>query len=250
MVWTLDSSPGVAMASRYYSNAVIMALMDLSRGYCYWPDPPCPTPVIREVNGVPMTNVQIAHIRAFEANGPRADPTWPGDVNSFANLLLLCEPHHKLIDGKYRDRYTVEELESWKQRREGESLQRFKDTRVLSEEALSDAIAKAQADLLDQVGPALEEFRRFAPQMAELLGMLTTSLADPRVHGFGLSPDTVELLNTAAFRLRELPDTAPTLAHAARDLVAALEKAPQVERATAALKIQIDRLEDLGGRRR
>ncbi|KAF5990792.1 hypothetical protein [Streptomyces sp. WAC00263] len=60
----------------------------------------------------------------------------------------------------------------------------------------------------------------------------------------------MELLNTAAFRLRELPDTAPTLAHAARDLVAAVERAPQVERAKAALKIQIDRLEELEGRRR
>ncbi|WP_327232339.1 hypothetical protein [Streptomyces murinus] len=215
-----------------------MALMDLSRGYCYWPDPPCSTPVIREVNGAPLMNVQIAHIRAFEAGGPRAEPTWPGDVNSFANLLLLCEPHHKLIDGKYRDRYPVEELQSWKQRREGESLQRFKDARILSEEELSNAIAKAQADLLEQVGPALEEFRRFAPQMAELLDMLTTSLADPRVHGLGLSPDTVELMHTAAFRLRELPDTAPALAHAARDLVGVLERAPQIERVTAALKIQ------------
>jgi hypothetical protein len=78
--------------------------------------------------------------------------------------------------------------------------------------------------------------------------MLTTSLADPRVHGLGLSADTVELLNRAAFRLRELPDHAPTLASAARDLAAATEKVEAIDRAAARLKVQIDRLEEHGGR--
>jgi hypothetical protein len=76
--------------------------------------------------------------------------------------------------------------------------------------------------------------------------MLTTSLAAPRVHGLGLSADTVELL--AAFRLRDLPDHAPTPASAARDLAAATEKVEAIDRAAARLKVQIDRLEEHGGR--
>ncbi|EFL21968.1 hypothetical protein SSOG_01680 [Streptomyces himastatinicus ATCC 53653] len=49
----------------------------------------------------------------------------------------------------------MSELENWKQRREGESLRRRQDARILSEDELSNAIAKAQADLLDQVTLAL-----------------------------------------------------------------------------------------------
>lgn len=44
-------------SSRTYSNATIVGLMTLARGYCYWPE--CQTPTMRMVNGSPVLNVDI-----------------------------------------------------------------------------------------------------------------------------------------------------------------------------------------------
>lgn len=41
------------------------------------------------------------------------------DRRSFNNLILLCKPHHELVDKRHADRYTAEDLEGWKASREG-----------------------------------------------------------------------------------------------------------------------------------
>ncbi|MGW7580934.1 PIN domain-containing protein [Kitasatospora sp. NPDC054768] len=105
---------------RTYTNATIAGLMALARGACYWPD--CGEPVIRMVGTEPMLNLEIAHIRAFENGGSRFDPSWTvKQRNSFVNLILLCPPHHKTIDGPRSAEYPVALLEAWKHDREVES---------------------------------------------------------------------------------------------------------------------------------
>ncbi|MFF2217443.1 tetratricopeptide repeat protein [Streptomyces antibioticus] len=109
--------------------------MTLARGACYWPG--CGEPVIRMVGAEPMLNLEIAHIRAFESGGPRFDPLWTvKQRNSFGNLMLLCTPHHKTVDGPRSATYPVELLEGWKRDREAEGQGALAGLRDLSEEDL------------------------------------------------------------------------------------------------------------------
>jgi hypothetical protein len=40
-----------------------------------------------------------AHIRSPKPDGPRHDPTYPTELlDTYTNLMLLCKPHHKLVD--------------------------------------------------------------------------------------------------------------------------------------------------------
>lgn len=189
--------------------------MTLARGGCYWPG--CGEPTVRFVNGVPMNNFQIAHIRAFSPGGPRYDPDLPaGEREGFSNLLLLCIPHHTLVDGqRTASRYPVELLKKWKSDREADGVEALAGLRDLTESRLPEMIATAQGELLDRVGPALEEFGKSAPELASLLKVVLDELADPRVHGFGVSQDAIEDLASAAHSLRGLEDHAAMLMNAA-----------------------------------
>ncbi|MEU6540984.1 HNH endonuclease signature motif containing protein [Streptomyces sp. NPDC047000] len=206
---------------RYYSNATIAALMTLARGGCYWPD--CNVPTIRMINGKPRLNLEIAHIRAFEEGGKRYDPTLTvRERNNFDNLILLCNPHHEEIDGPDSDQYPVNLLEGWKDAREAHGLEALAGLGDLTKSELSVMIAAAQGQLLDRIGPALDEFGKTAPELAGLLRAVVNELADPRVHGFGISEDGITQLYTSARTFANLEDSASTLANAA-DILRNLE---------------------------
>ncbi|MEU6441327.1 HNH endonuclease signature motif containing protein [Streptomyces sp. NPDC047046] len=202
---------------RSYSNATIAALMTLARGGCYWPD--CGVPTIRMVNGAPRLNLEIAHIRAFEEGGKRADPGWStAERNGFSNLILLCHPHHSEVDGVNSEEYPVELLERWKRDREADGVSALAGLNDLTEQRLAEMITGAQTDLLGRLGPALDEFAQTAPELAALLKVTLKELADPRVHGFGLSEDAIWSLSRSASGLAHLQDTAYALVDAARQL--------------------------------
>ncbi|GGQ82966.1 hypothetical protein GCM10010195_43430 [Kitasatospora griseola] len=199
---------------RSYGSGTIAGLLTLARGACYWPD--CGEPTIRMVDGEPVQNLQIAHIRAFEENGPRFDPTWSVDErNQFSNLILLCTPHHKVIDGPRSAEFPVKLLIRWKSAREADGLDALEGLGDLTKADLGEMIAEAQTELLDRLGPALDEFAKTAPDLASLLRLVTNELADPRVHGFGISEDTLWSLNRSA----------KSLSHQVRDLLGPLDHA-------------------------
>ncbi|MFD5334622.1 hypothetical protein [Streptomyces hawaiiensis] len=79
-------------------------------------------------------------------------------------------------------------------------------------------ISEAQTALVDRIEPALDEFSKSAPELAALLRVTLKELADPRVHGFGLSEDEINSLSRSASSLAHLQDTAFVLAEAARGL--------------------------------
>jgi hypothetical protein len=171
---------------------------------------------MRMVNGSPVLNVDIAHIRAASPTGPRFDPTLTKQQrDEFRNLILLCTVHHKTVDGKSWKRYPVKILERWKVEREAGSLDQLAGLSNLTEEKLSTMIGQAQFELLDRIGPALDTFAESAPDLASLLKALTKELTDPRVHGFGMSEDTVRMLNRSASQLSGLEDNARLFARAA-----------------------------------
>ncbi|MEY9816335.1 hypothetical protein [Streptomyces albogriseolus] len=86
-------------------------------------------------------------------------------------------------------------------------------------------LAEAQGEFLDQVRPALAEFSKTAPELASLLNTLLDELADPRIHGFGISPDAIELFSSAARSLGSFEDNVHVLAHAADKLGGLEDKA-------------------------
>jgi hypothetical protein len=205
------------MAQRKYDNATLAGLMTLCRGYCYWPG--CTSRVITMVNGVPKLNAEIAHIRAINPGGKRFDSKWSvPQRNSFRNLLLLCVPHHTTIDGASSADYPVELLETWKANREGDSVEALEGLTGVTETRLSEMLAEAQGQFLDQVRPALAEFSKTAPELAGLLNTLLDELADPRVHGFGISPDAIEMFSHSARSLGSFEDNVHVLANAADKL--------------------------------
>ncbi|MET9615402.1 hypothetical protein [Kitasatospora indigofera] len=202
---------------RNYSSGTIAGLLTLARGGCYWPG--CKEPTIRMVEGDPVQNLQIAHIRALEDNGPRAEVTWSeAERNHFSNLILLCTVHHKVIDSSRSEEFSIELLLEWKKSREADGFDALEGLGDLTKADLGELVREAQAEFVERVGPALDEFAKSAPELASLLEIATSAFADVGVHRGGVSEDTAMLLNDAARSLLGLEDNANTLRQAAHDL--------------------------------
>jgi hypothetical protein len=99
-------------------KALLMALVMLSQGRCYWPD--CVEPCLVTVDGASVLNLQVAHICAIGTGGPRYDPSMLDlDRTAFSNLILLCAAHHVAVDRDLQSRYSATTLRKWKSDREG-----------------------------------------------------------------------------------------------------------------------------------
>ncbi|MEU2775549.1 HNH endonuclease signature motif containing protein [Streptomyces sp. NPDC007162] len=96
-----DFSPGAPLCKLLFGRATS----------CAYPD--CSEPLVEEHRGLLSINVEVAHIRAEKAGGPRFDVNFT-EVNSEPNLVLLCHKHHKWVD-RHPDAYPTEELLTWKE---------------------------------------------------------------------------------------------------------------------------------------
>jgi hypothetical protein len=75
---------------------------------------------VRFVGDEPVVNVEIAHIRGAVPGAPRYDESMSDDERrAFANLMLLCVPHHKTVDRLHPADYPAAELAHWKLQHEG-----------------------------------------------------------------------------------------------------------------------------------
>ena len=98
---------------RTYSSGTVHALFRLAAGTCYFPD--CLVPVLADADGEPIVGVDVAHIRGALPSSARYDPDMTDQQRAaFANLILLCTVHHKLVDRVRPDDYPVELLNEWK----------------------------------------------------------------------------------------------------------------------------------------
>lgn len=96
--------------------ATVKRLFSLSNNQCAFPN--CIAPLV-SAEGIVLG--EICHIRAKSAQGPRFDEEQTeAERNSFENLILLCSPHHKIIDRRPSE-YTVEVLENMKSLHESKS---------------------------------------------------------------------------------------------------------------------------------
>jgi len=132
------SSPG----PRDYTSGTERALFTFSRMACYFPD--CSAAVITFVNGEPVCSVQIAHIHGANPNSERYDPAMTDHQRrAFSNLILLCTPHHTVVDRLHPKDYPAEVLQEWKTSREAEAGIDDVALSALTEERLVELIEKA-----------------------------------------------------------------------------------------------------------
>lgn len=204
---------------REYSDGTLAALYSLAQGTCYWPDPPCQVPIVVMIDGVPELNVDKAHIYAANPGGARENEEMtPVDLDDFPNLILLCRPHHRRIDGRRRDLYPPELLKAWKVQREGPGLTILGGLGRLTEERLREIFIEAHESITDRMHEAVERFAATDAEAAALLQVLIDELAEARLHALGLDPDLITMLSSSSDQLMSLADYAPMLAVAAQEL--------------------------------
>ncbi len=237
---------GADVAERNYSKATEAALWMLSQGRCYKPG--CREAALTwGPHADPTKELEIAHICALNAAGPRYDPGMTdSERNEFPNLLMLCRPHHKRID-EDPAAYPAATLRVWKAQRETTAQGRLDGLRYATKEDLEGLFEETGA-MLREVGAAFPELaellreslgqRHLDRETADLINLAAgrMQLPDyvPVLSGAAASlqlPDHVSTLSEAARNLM-LPDTAPQLADAARSLSATSGKLMEV--ATAA----------------
>jgi hypothetical protein len=204
----------MASESRYYASGIEQALFWLSRGYCY--EPTCRAPVIVMTGDRPRCNVHKSHIRGLNKGSARFVSSYPvADRNSFANLTLLCKPHHDEVDKPPTDRkYPIEMLLEWKHERElGAELDLSGLAKLSGDDllaGLTDVVRQAEQRILAAV-QAVDDKSQATHDMVRIL--LDESFQRPY-----LDAEAVESLASSAQALRHLEDTAPMLDHSAMRL--------------------------------
>jgi hypothetical protein len=140
---------------RDYSAGTERALFDLAQGTCYYPG--CSTRAIAFIEGAPITNVQLAHILGANPGSPRFEPAMSDKERaSFDNLVLLCKPHHDLVDRVDPDRFPADVLKKWKKDREGPGIAALHGLQGLTESRLADMLEAAICTASPQRAVTLE----------------------------------------------------------------------------------------------
>lgn len=126
-----------------YRSGTRSALFEMAKGNCYFPECPTKTTVFVKL-GQPSVNVHIAHIEGAEPGSPRYREDMTNEERrSFPNLILLCVPHHDLIDHKEPQHYTVEVLREWKASRESAVGSDLIELNEITEESLGGLLEAA-----------------------------------------------------------------------------------------------------------
>lgn len=204
---------------RDYSKSTLMGLAHYSGAHCYWPG--CTEPVLREVEGRIHFIVEIAHIRAANRSGPRYDDLMTDEQRcDFRNLILLCDPHHDIVDDpKKVNLYTTEVLTRWKTQREvnpREALNRLRDVTPSGlRKIVAEGLAQRDSNLLDAIGRLENNDKEAAELMRSLLDELTEAYS--QLKDSALNPDLIEQLSDAAALLDKhsdmLSEFTETIAH-------------------------------------
>ncbi len=80
--------------------------------------PGCNMPIIAESGDNSKPLAEMAHMIAYQDDGPRADPNLPIlERNKASNLILLCPSHHAIVD-KFEYQFNVHVLREMKKRHE------------------------------------------------------------------------------------------------------------------------------------
>jgi hypothetical protein len=157
--------------------------------------------MIVPVKGHPQFNVQIAHIRAAERNGPRYVPEMTNDQRrAFANLIFLCTPHHSYVDKRPQD-YPIEVLERWKRDRETGKLAQLSQVGNITEDRFQEIVVDALEEKIKDVREAIARIERIDTEAAALLRELADQMTRPT-----FNTEVAEMLRDSASILRLVLD--------------------------------------------
>lgn len=205
---------------REYTRRTIVALAHYSGGLCYWPG--CYETVLRTVNGEPCITVEIAHIRGAYPGSARFDSSMNDDQRrDHANLILLCNPHHDIVDKREKEKiYTIELLHRWKNQRESDPQEALKRLRDVSPSGLRKIVAegleKHDAKLLQTLGRLQGRDEEAANLMRGLIDELTEAYSRQREV---LNAEMVDSLAITTDRLHRLQETLDNFGFAVDKLV-------------------------------
>jgi hypothetical protein len=249
---------------RDYTHATRAALIFLSGGTCYVPD--CTNLLLAPGDdGDWVIQYEIAHISAFSPSGPRFDPGVV-DKNSFANLILLCATHHKIVDPKRNlDKYPAALLQGWKRDRERDREAVLAGLKIFTAEGLKDLIVGAIQDRQKEMVIVLKRLEGHDARAAALVRELASEVQDLRGTIVEIDEQSLSNFYRGALTIEDHLDTLRNFALAVGrtvDLHDALDgfSLPVVERfATAASRVAdhaelmrqfvnaVNRLQDYGG---
>jgi hypothetical protein len=107
-----------------YTDPTLKKLFGLSGNMCAFPE--CNAAIIDSTFEILVG--EICHIKSKSSNGPRYDSNQTDEErNSYENLLVMCNPHNKIVDHPdTRDKFPVELLRRFKDDHEAQ----FKNTVV------------------------------------------------------------------------------------------------------------------------
>jgi hypothetical protein len=220
------------VVTRSYATNTKEALFLLSRGNCY--EPKCKNRVMEWTGNEWVLLAEVAHIRGLNEGSRRYDASVPGpERNNFKNLLLLCEKHHKLVDGSrtWRD-YPVETLTKWKEEREGNLAGELGQLDWITQETLHDLMAEAIEDTQSRILEAIDGISTISGEtLATLRALVAETLKLPY-----LNPEDVASLERSAGVLQVvIPEYVPQLSRSAQTLAQVIEYSVILERASIQL---------------
>jgi hypothetical protein len=237
---------------RNYGSGTEKALFMLSRGTCY--EPTCKTRVLRMTKTrTPRVNVQIAHVYPLGRGEARYDEAKANDqtfINSFRNLLLLCQPHHTEVDSElWKEHYQAEVLFGWKGQREGGLTTALAELPpLLGDDQFQEILVDAISRMHDEIITAIDNVTGISQETLRLVKELVSEsftrpyLSDDTIASLeysarvfdGMGDQTLMLYESArglrgledhawmlresSLDLRELPDSVGLLLQAANDL--------------------------------
>lgn len=129
------------------SEKTVKRLFALSRNRCAYPK--CETPIVHSSGTL---TGEVCNIRAQSEGGPRYDPKQSTEArHAFANLMLLCSVHHRIVDGEPRI-YTPELLADMKEIHErGGDIELSKASAQLAQKLFEHTQLSVQASGKSQV---------------------------------------------------------------------------------------------------
>lgn len=160
--------------ARAYSAGTRAGLFALGDGTCYYPN--CTRPAVEMIGSEPEIALQIAHIHGASPGSARYDAGMTdAERASFSNLILLCTPHHNVVDRRHPEDYPAALLRAWKTDHEGAAgVPPLPVTESTLLDAIRDAVEhtkpqreatiELQAALLTPAGPIGGPFQAI-PQM-------------------------------------------------------------------------------------
>jgi DNA-binding PadR family transcriptional regulator len=184
-----------------YTDQTLKKLFALSGNVCAFPG--CTAPIVDTDMDVVVGD--ICHIKGKSENGPRYDPTQSeAERNGYDNLLVMCVPHNRIVDGKKtRHLYPVEVLQEYKRDHEAQYQRSVIDNAAL--DAFVDAFMVA--------GSVITTHNQSGGQNANTINNIYASPSTSATHVTSSNskkyPDNPNL-RQALIRLQVLNDHLPT----------------------------------------